>query len=219
MIRKQKRSFWEISGWWIGFVSLVIAIPGVLLYFLPASAQKESTQQNMTVGPVGAAVMNNGNNAVITVNPVKPELPVFKQPKPVLGELDYRDLASPALSGNLIGKNVLFRAIYLSDWDQTQSYAMYGVSVSNVTFINHRSVYYDLTVSAVGIADLAFPPFPISIPPTELYTVRKFKRGDVILISGTVEQPKDGPGIIAGFTPDFAHIYVRATNVQLLQSD
>jgi len=82
MIRKQKRSFWEISGWWIGFVSLVIAIPGVLLYFLPASAQKESTQQNMTVGPVGAAVMNNGNNAVITVNPVKPELPVFKQPKP-----------------------------------------------------------------------------------------------------------------------------------------
>lgn len=219
MIRRQKKFSQETSSWWIGLASLIIGLPSFVIFLLPAFAQKESSQQNMTVGPSGTAVMNSGNNAIITLNPARPEPLVFKQPKLVMGEIDYRDLASPALSGQFIGKTVLFRAVYISEWNQPQAYKVAGLSVSNMVFINHRSVYYEPTVSALGSTDSELPPFPISISLKQLDSVRKLKRGDFVLVRGTVEQPKDGLGLGAEATPDWGRIHIRATDVQLLQKD
>jgi len=192
---------------------------GWLSAFTPSTAQKELTRQDVSVGPSGVAGVSAAGNVTITVNPNKPEPHVFKQPHPMSDEIDYRDLASPALSEQLVGKTVLFRAMYLSEWNQHEIYRFAGISVSNVFFINHRSVYYGSSMSALGSSDSEIPPFPITISSSQLDTIRKLNRGDFILLQGTVEQPKPELRLYAGFTPDYSRIVVHITDVKILQSD
>ena len=96
----------------------------------------------MAVGSAGVAGMSNTGNVSINVNPTKPEPPPFKQPKLFPDEIDYRNLANSTLSQKLVGKTVLFRALYLSEWNLEQVYKMAGIPVDNGVFLNHRSVYY-----------------------------------------------------------------------------
>lgn len=204
------------SAWWIGLIGTAASIIGVAIAFMPLSSQKDTSRQDMTVGSAGIAGMSNTGNVSINVNPVKPELPLFKQPKPFPDEIDYRDLANSTLSQKLIGKTVLFRALYLSEWNIEQIYKMAGIPVDNGIFINHRSVYYGSSMSPLGSSDSEIPPFPVSVPFTNLSEIRKLQREDFILISGTVNasDPK-----IALTTPDYGRIYVIVSNFQILHSE
>ena len=204
------------NAWWITLIGTAASIIGVAIAFIPVSPQKDTSRQDMTVGSAGVAGMSNTGNVSINVNPVKPDLPLFKQPKPFPNEIDYRDLANSTLSQKLIGKTVLFRALYLSEWNLEQIYKMAGIPVDSGVFLNHRSAYYGSSMSPLGSSDSEVPPFPISVPFTNLNEVRKLQRGDFILITGTVNISDSK---IALTTPDYGRIYIVVSNIKLLHSD
>ena len=175
------------SGWGLTLIGAITGVIGLVIAFSPISGQKDSIRQNMNVGSAGVAGMSYNGPISITVNPIKPESPVFKQPQSLPSEIDYRDLASPASSRSFIGKTVLFRALYLSEWNLPLAYKMAGVPVDDLLFINHRSVYYGSSMSVLGSTDSEYPPFPVSVSSKQSDVVRKMKHGDFILIHGIVE--------------------------------
>jgi len=205
--------FLKRTGWWIGLIGAVASLFAFAIMFLPSSAQKDQIRQALNVGTAGVAGMSNSCNVSITVNPGKPEIPVYKQPQFFPGEIDYRDLANPGLSRKFVGTTVLFRALYISEWNLHEIYKMAGLSVDKALFINHRSTDYATSISALGSTDSEIPPFPISISSNQVDIVRKLKRGDFILIRGTVDQPDSKLALI---TPDYCRIQVSVTEIQVL---
>ncbi len=132
-----------------------------------------------------------------------------RQPKPFLGEVDYKKLASPATNDQFIGKTVTFRAMFLSEWLDVSIYDFAGVPIKNLIFIDHRDVGSPVQDSG------AVPPFPISVSSAQADVIHKLKKGDFILIKGQVEKPQ--PQITIPL--DFARIYVSATEIKQLTSE
>ncbi len=179
---------------WLGVIGSIASLVSLAIYFVPISQQKDISRQDVKVGPSGIAGVSTGGNVNITVNPGKLEAYTFKQPPAFFGEIDYRDLASPSLGEGLVGKNVLFRATYLSEWNLLQVYSMVEIYTKKNVFINHRSIYYQATDNGFGGSNNEIPPFPLSITADQLSKIRKLKPGDFILIHGRVEKPPPGQG-------------------------
>ena len=196
----------------IGSAASVIAL-GVMY----APTQKESSRQDVTVDHSGVAGVSNGGNVSITVNPPRPETPTFRQPSPFPGESDYRDLANPQGGPQLIGRKVVFRSVFLGDWNLQAVYSQAGVPTGSRQFINHRSIYYAASTNGLGGSDSEIPPFPISVPMGDLAQVRSLRHGDFILVTGVVRDP--GPGLTPGYRPDYARVYVEASEIRKLLSD
>lgn len=175
---------------WATVIGCIVALIALGLQFLSSFDQKDSGQQAVNVGPSGVAAVSRGGNVNIVVNPLKPGGSAFKQPPRLPNEVDYRDLANPIPSRRFIGKPILFRATYISEWNIHQVYRIAGIPFERNIFLNHRDVFYEASESPFGSTDSQIPPFPIAVSHDQIEEVRKLKRGDFILVSGIVISPQ-----------------------------
>lgn len=204
---------------WATVIGAVVALIALGLQFFSSFDQKDSGQQAVNVGPSGIAGVSREGNVSIIVNPLKSATSAFKQPPRLPSEIDYRDLANPVLSKQFIGKPVLFRAVYTSEWNIHQIYRMAGVPTEHNIFLNHRDVFYEASASPFGSTDSQIPPFPIAVSHKQIEDVRKLKRGDFVLVSGTVSSPREEKRMSPNYDPDYSVIYVQATGLQRLHGE
>lgn len=202
----------------LGVIGSVVSIISFAFYFLPKGPNTPAVQQAEATGPNSIGV-NAGRDATVIVNPVPPAVPQFKQPDPFPDEIDYRKLSSPALGTQFIGKIVVFRAMYLSEWTQILGYNNAGVDTTNAIFLNHRDISYTRSDLALGTSDNEFPPFPISLPVGQQGLIYNLSRGDFILVKGEVIKPKLPDMYKRLNIPiDYARIYVKVKEITKLNS-
>lgn len=204
---------------WATVIGCIVALIALGLQSFSSFDQKDSGQQAVSVGPSGVAGVSRGGNVNIVVNPLKPGVSELKQPPRLPNEVDYRDLANPILSKRYIGKTVLFRAIYISEWNTHQVYRMARLPAERNIFLNHRDVFYEASESPFGSTDSQIPPFPIAISHDQIEEVRKLKRGDFILVNGIVKSPQKEKKLIPEYEADYAVFYVQVTDLRQMSSE
>jgi hypothetical protein len=199
---------------WLSIVGSIASVIGVALYFLPSDRSSAPSQSVHVAGSESMGVIA-GRDVTVTVTPQQPEPPKFRQPAPLLGEIDYRKLASPAFSRQFVGQTVTFRAVFLSEWSEVAGYSLAGISTKNLVFLNHRGIDYAATRSPLGSSDSEFPPFPLSVSANQVDMIYNLRKGDFVLVKGQVEQPQPQNTLLSE-TLDFAKIYIHAIKAKKL---
>lgn len=199
----------------LGIYGSVASIASLVLYLLAQNrspVQPQPATQNVDVsGSAGVGVIAGRD---VTVN-VSPDSLSAKRGRPVeiVEDAMYRQLARPSSSRKLIGHEVIFRAMFIGEWTEVGAYTLASISADDKIFINHRRFDYASSETGLGgtSSDVAFPEFPLSIAASEVSSIDKLRRGDLIVVKGKVMKtyPKSGlPDL------DYARVHVQATAIE-----
>ena len=152
---------------------------------LTQTTSSESTRQSKATNSIGV---------LATPNQVTVE-----------NDVDFRKLASPTFAKDYIGKTITFRAKYFGEWTEVKAYELNDIDITDRVFLNLRDISEEsiktdnasMNALLSAATSYQYPQIISSIEKNKAELVFKYRKGDIVLVTGTVEAPsKDTVGSV-----------------------